>query len=32
MTDKQNPPLPDQGPRDGSETEENESWPEGKTR
>jgi len=28
MSDKQNPPLPDPGPRDGTEAEENESWPE----
>ena len=28
MTEKQNPPLPDPGPRDGTEAEENESWPE----
>jgi hypothetical protein len=26
--EKQNPPLPDPGPRDGTEAEENESWPE----
>jgi hypothetical protein len=24
-----NPPLPDGGPRDGTEAEEDESWPEG---
>jgi len=30
MTEReQNPPLPDPGPRDGTEAEENESWPEG---
>ena len=32
MTDEKdiNPPLPDGGPRDGTEAEENESWPEEK--